>query len=140
MPRPIGASKGEDRDGPAADAGAEGEAGFASVDALVALSILAVTITLALGAAVSARRVSAAGLEATRARAVLGGLMNGPVQPPGVYRGRTPDFSWRVEISQTGPAPAPVELCRRRAEVRAIRSNRRYSYETRAVCREEASS
>lgn len=110
-----------------------GEAGFAAVDALAALAILAVTISLSISALVTARGLGERSLEATQARTLLSTLLSGGAQPPGAYGGRQARFSWALDVTAEGDQ-AGVRICRRRVEARSLTSERSYVYETRAVC------
>lgn len=100
--------------------------GYAVVDAMTAMLILALTVTLSLQAV-------GVGLDAARrtgelrgAEALLRALMiDGPRQF-GAVEGRSGDFAWRLETQPTG-AERPIELCRRAAAVASTRSLRRYA-------------
>ncbi|MDR3509242.1 MAG: hypothetical protein P4L64_15215 [Caulobacteraceae bacterium] len=116
---------------------AEAEAGFAAVDALVALMILATTIILSLGAVSIARRASANAVEARRAEQLLRGLIDSAPHRVSAASGRQGGFDWRVDIrADAGAAlPAGVSLCQRSAQVRAEGSGRRYALAGSELCR-----
>ncbi|ATQ43430.1 hypothetical protein [Caulobacter mirabilis] len=109
------------------------EGGFAAIDALAALGILAVTISLSIAALSTARGLGDAGLEAARARTLLTGVLNAGAQPPGAYGGRASRFAWTLDVAEENEGPG-VRVCRRRAEARGLASDRRYVFETRAIC------
>lgn len=111
-------------------------AGFAAVDALVALTVLASTLVLALGAVSSAQRAAAAALETRHAQQLLGSLMNLPKASPGVWQGNDQGLAWTLSLTSTidpslrGSWP----VCRRIAEARSKRTARRYELSTVETC------
>lgn len=111
-------------------------AGFAAVDALVALTILSSTLVLALGAASSAQRAAAAALEARHAHQLLGFLMNAPKEGPGIWSGADRGMTWTLRIAQAAPpsTQAAWPLCRRIADARSERTGRRYELSTVETC------
>jgi hypothetical protein len=116
--------------------GRDAEGGFAAVDALVALMILATTITLCLRAVETARLAAVSGMEMRQSTQLLRGLLDSPVGQPGVITGKTPAFRWRVATDRTasGEDVAAALLCERTAQAVAIRSGRSYSLSTADVC------
>jgi len=122
-------------DGAAGDS-LQGEAGFASVDAMAGLAILAVTIALALSAHAMARRMSDAAVESRRAAALLQMLVDdrGATADSGSFGG----FEWRVEVLREpaqGVEPRS-SVCRRAARVQSLASGRAYTLDTLAPCPE----
>jgi len=81
-----------------------GSAGFAAVDALVALTVLASTLILALGAASSAQRAVAAALETRRAEQLLGFLMSLPKVSPGIWTGADHGIAWTLRVTPAADA------------------------------------
>lgn len=108
-------------------------AGFASVDALVALTILTSTIVLALTAGDTARRNAAASLEARQMANLLESLMAEPPQS-GTRSGRAGELRWTVASMITPVEPFGLSLCRRTASVAGLRSERLRTVETQAIC------
>jgi hypothetical protein len=107
--------------------------GFAAVDALTAVAILATTLLLSIQALDSALRVSRTGREAIEARTAFAWLMDGAPRPPGAYRGRTGGFDWTLLVVDEGNT-GQVRLCRQSIELRNHRSRRRFVQEGHSVC------
>ena len=123
---------------PAAAAGrvagvAAGDDGIALVDAVTALLILSITLGLAFQAGRTALQAARATAEIEDARAMLDDLMQARFD--GAVSGLSPRLAWRVsseKVSTQGPFP----FCRRTAEIRARRDQRRFSAETLEPCPE----
>jgi hypothetical protein len=114
----------------------DGSAGFAAVDALVALTLLSTTLVLALQAASTVQKTSAAALEGRRAKALLDYLMVSDRPAAGHWSGVSGDLRWNLAIR---PQTTPETVCRRSALARSEKSNRRYEVSTLEPCpREEA--
>ncbi|MDO8297668.1 MAG: hypothetical protein Q7T19_14655 [Caulobacter sp.] len=120
-----------------ADGGRENSAGFAAVDALTALAILATTIALSIVALSVARRAAAAAAEATTARTTLLMILNDPPRPAGIYAGASSAFDWMLQVRAESPPSAPVRICTEHASLRARTSGRRYDLETGRPCAPE---
>ena len=110
--------------------------GFAAVDALVALTLLSLTIGLSLVGAQTAQRAAARAQEARRASNVLRALLE--VTPAGSAERQGSDgaFAWRyvaAPLTDQGAVP-PLRLCRRSAEATSLQGGRRYRLETLAPC------
>ncbi len=114
---------------------AEGQGGFAAVDALVAVTILSSSLALSLTAAQIGARASRAAAETHDAELILRDrlvLTGGRV---GVWSGRDQGLDWRVEarladpnhIDRTGP-------CIRTASAKAVRTSRVYRLATVDTC------
>ena len=115
--------------------------GFAAVDGLVALTMLATTMILVLGAASSAQRAAATVHEIGQANRLISFLMNTPKARTGDWAGIDRGLKWRLEITPvTDPALRPDwRLCRRSADVVSIRTQRRYGVSSAEVCPKEPS-
>lgn len=112
-------------------------AGYAVIDAVVGLSILAATLILAFGAVGTAGRLAAAAAEARHANVLLRFLIDSSTGTIGVVTGRDEMFDWKVE---NRPAANPatgrgLSLCARQGELVSRRSGRRYALATQASCR-----
>jgi hypothetical protein len=107
--------------------------GFAAVDALVALTILAATIALSLEAAASATHAAASASEVREADTLLRYLLQSHQGDEG---GRSDRFAWRVEVTPLGPVKAggTFQLCKHAAQARDQRSGRRYTLATLVAC------
>lgn len=120
-----------------AGGGRESSAGFAAVDALTALAILATTIALSIVALSVARRAAAAAAESGAARAVLLMILNEPPRPAGEYTGVSGAFDWALQVRVESPPSAPMRICAERASARLRSGGRRYDLETRRPCAPE---
>ena len=120
----------------AAGSTGQGADGFAVVDALVALTILATTFALSLEALGTARRLAGAALETRRAGALLQVLLETDPGTTGTRKGRTSGFDWRVEVVRDGvdPAAPALSLCHSSAEAVSMKAGRRYQLSTAEFC------
>jgi hypothetical protein len=112
--------------------------GYAAVDALVALTILAATVVFSLAALHSGRRVADSALEARAATELLRQLLD---QPPfsGQKSGQDRLFTWQVITQPPVLAVGAAALCRRDAKVAARRTSRRYALSSASICPADAS-
>ena len=122
--------------------GGDAEAGFAAVDALVALTILAMTIALALQAMQTARRMAGAALEARSATAVLQWLLQSDPDEIGARSGSANGFAWRAELAlnPSDPQAPAVRTCTRSASVARVGGRRSYAARALVFCRPPAQS
>ena len=114
-----------------------GEEGFAAVDALVGLTILALTLSLALQALGSSRNLAATALETQQATRLLQYLVDSSPNRIGALTGVTGGFGWRLQVAME-PADlqaANLRLCRWSAEAVNAKSRRRYDLDTLEFCR-----
>ena len=108
--------------------------GFAAIDALVALTVLSLILSLALGALGAARRVGGAALEAQQARALLRSLLANAPSAPGSRAGRTAGFRWSLVSTLQNGAAQQARLCQRVASAEGLVSRRRYLGSSVAFC------
>jgi hypothetical protein len=112
------------------------EDGFAVVDAIVALTILSVTLVLCLTAGATARRAAGAAAEEREATEELRGLLEStPLQVRSIS-GRTERFSWSVVTTPTsGPTPSgSYFVCARRAQLVSRVTRRSFALATVRLC------
>ena len=112
------------------------EGGFATVDALVGLVVLAMTVSLALQALTGSRRLAERALEIGQAEALLQYLVDAGTTSIGVHTGRVGAFQWNLRVAAEPldmQAPA-VRLCRQEAELVERRSGRHYHLQTISFC------
>src|SRR5690348_4924627 len=111
--------------------------GFALVDALVALTLLAITLALALRSAETGRQLANSAFEAHAASALLGKLMGDP--PAAELTGSDQVFDWTVRLIET-PAEQSLlaDLCVQSATVRSKRTGRSFAAGRVVVCPVEA--
>ncbi len=112
------------------------DAGFVSVDAMVALTILATTVVLALGATKTATRLTAAAAEMRQAEVELRYLLDTAPRTPGVSSGQGAHFSWRMANLPLSSV-RDFQICRRTATIRSIGSKHVYSLATVESCPRE---
>jgi hypothetical protein len=105
-----------------------GSLGFAAVDALVALTILALTFGIAFEALVSSRRIATAANETQRADTLLKFLLARASQPGEDETGRLSGFNWRLRTTYLpADSQAPgLYLCRRWAGATDGHTGRQY--------------
>jgi hypothetical protein len=108
--------------------------GFASVDAMTGLAILASTLVLALSAHAMSRRMADAAVETRRATVLLQWLIDD--RGAAAESGRVAGFDWRVETqpARLGPSDARAPLCSRSASVQSSASGRSYGLATLVPC------
>ena len=114
---------------------AEGQAGFAAVDALVAVTILSLSLALSLTAAQAGVRASRTAAETRDAELILRDRLERTAGRAGVWTGQDQGVTWRVEthpaddtrVGQTGP-------CVRVASAKAMRTGRVYRIATVDTC------
>ncbi len=110
--------------------------GFAAVDALVALTILASAISLTIEAVGSARRAAQAALETERAKGLLEQLLESGQGGAGVRTGRSDGFDWRLEVAfaPADPRAPALVMCTRKARLTGVRSRRGYALSALDFC------
>jgi hypothetical protein len=117
---------------PAGDGSSDG---YAAVDAMVALVILSISITFALGAAQTARRAAVAAEETRRATALMRYLVDEAPQATAVETGTANGFTWRVQVRPAANTSVPSSfVCDRTTELVSNTSHRRFHLEGAAVC------
>ncbi len=109
-------------------------AGFAAVDALVALAILSSTIVVGLAALHSGRQLAATALEAHRATELLQDVLSRKLDTPGLTVARSGDMVWRLTVGEPDVISAASALCRADAEVVADKTGRHYKMSTARIC------
>ena len=116
---------------------ADGAHGFAAVDALVALTILASTLALGLEALISTRRVAFSASETRQAQVLLEHLVARETRSGLSEAGSLAGVNWRTSTSYLPADPGAwgLSLCRRLAQATSARSGRRYTLATAGFCR-----
>ena len=109
--------------------------GFASVDAMVALAILATTVTLCLVAGRTAVRLSHAAAETRQAEGELRYLLAAAPRGLAERSGQGPRFHWEVATRAAMQSrQRSIRLCERRAVVRSLATGRRYAMASDEAC------
>ena len=115
--------------------GRRDESGFAAVDAMVALAILATTVVLSLAAVHNAGVIAAAAAETHRAEGELRYLLVAAPRAVGEVSGQDGGFSWRVRMEPDfGSRRGNTQICERTATARSQASGRTYALATAEMC------
>jgi len=109
------------------------QAGYALVDAMVALLMLSLTLIFGLRAAGEARHAADQASEARRAQALMAGLLNRGPRTFSDSSGTTDAFSWSLQTRGTG-ADQPVAICHRAVALTGLASHRVYRAATLETC------
>ena len=103
------------------------------MDALVALTILSLTIVLSLAAVQQANRTARAASEIQDARLLMAQLDDTQPKTFDGTAGSSAAFHWTVQTQPTG-ADALVNVCRRAVDLVSRDARRRYSLATLTTC------
>lgn len=120
------------------DAGGQDEDGYAAVDALVALTMLATTIVLSIAATHAGLRAAAAALEARQSTLLMKDLIARGETGPSTVQAKDDRYAWRLVVG--APTATSIATCAQTAEVTALRTGRRYRLATSKICLPEATS
>lgn len=112
------------------------DSGFAAVDALVALMILATAIVLSLQSVETARRAARAASETREATTLMRYLLDATPRDLGVLRGHAARFDWTVETRRVAGATAVPggRICRRSVALMESNNTRHFSLSTAEIC------
>lgn len=113
--------------------GRSGEEGYALIDALVGLLIIALGIVFSLQAGRQAKVAADQAWEVRRAQTLLAQLMETGPRSLEDATGETDAFTWRVETRITG-GERPIEVCHRQVTLTNQRSQRTYQAATLETC------
>jgi hypothetical protein len=111
------------------------QGGFAAIDALVGLTILASALTLAMGAGLTALKLDTRAQRLQSARSQLVFLMENTKALPGERSGETAGLHWRTRVIVEPQAKA-FGLCRVTSEVFPALGARTYALSTLRPCAE----
>jgi hypothetical protein len=113
---------------------AEEEAGFAAVDAIVALAILSLTLAFATAAATTAVKASRRAAETRRAEALLDHEI--AIAEEGAHSGVMGGFAWSSmeDVLDNEAGKSAIRMCRVTASARSGSSGRLYSLVTYRAC------
>lgn len=111
------------------------KAGFAAVDALVAVTVLASSLSLSLVAAEVAARAARASAETRTAELLLRGLIDPLDGEPRPLSGAAAGLVWRLEVAPIVPVAGKAAPCALTASAEARSSGRRYEIRTLTLCR-----
>jgi Tfp pilus assembly protein PilV len=112
---------------------AHDDAGYALIDALVALLILSLALVFALRATGQARRTIDQANEIRRARVLIQQLLETGPRSFQDAAGETDAFAWTVETRTTG-ADQPVAVCHRIVRLTSVATRRVFSASTLETC------
>lgn len=111
----------------------DAERGYAVVDAMVGLMIIATVLIEGLGAARNAGQASEMALDLRRAHQLMVHLMETAPDQLGDQSGMSEGFAWRVQTAITG-GERPIEICRRSVELRREKTSRHYQMASLQSC------
>ena len=110
------------------------EAGYVSIEALMAAMVLSLGMAFALGAFVKARDVGDLALETRQARSLLAWGLARPMADIGEIPGADSRFQWRIILSPAGDQGV-VPICQRRVEAVGSRApHRRFTVASFETC------
>jgi hypothetical protein len=112
------------------------DGGYAAVDAMVALLIIALTIVLSLQAVLQARRSAAMADEIRGAQVLMARLLDSGPRSFSPAAGTTNGFSWRLETAPTG-LDRPIALCHRGVTLNSAATGRTFKAGTLETCPDE---
>ena len=107
------------------------EAGFAAVDALVALLILSSTLVLSLSGLQTAARLSRTAEETGEATALARGVLADTAD----LEGRSGGLVWAVETHPWSAGDGVAGLCERNLVIRSIQDGRLFRFSTAGACK-----
>lgn len=113
------------------------EAGYALVDALVGLLIIAMGLIFSLDAGRQAHMAADQAAEFRRAQTLLAQVMETGPRSFDDAAGTSDAFSWQIETRATG-GERPIEICHRQVTLINLRSKRTYKAATLETCPIEA--
>lgn len=114
--------------------GRDCEAGYAAIDALVALMILASTLVCTVSATHGSRTVADAALELRKANELASYLLETSPATPGETTGAADGFSWTRTVAEPVDTFGASAICERRVVLTGVRDKRRFEARTSAVC------
>ena len=114
-----------------ADKTMEAQAGFAAVDALVALLILSTTLVFSLGGLQAAARLATRSQEAIEVSALARQLLARGGDGVSADAGRSGPLRWTLQTDRLGDAAA---VCVEGLEVRSLATGRRYRFTSALAC------
>ena len=120
--------------------GRRGDAGYAVVDALVALTVFATTIVFAMVAVHTANQGAKAALEARQADEVLKAVLDRATTTVGLTQGRGERFAWQLRVHPPVLSASAASLCQQDAEATALATGRQYHLSSARICPSGANS
>ena len=108
--------------------------GYAAVDALVALMILASTLVCAVSATHGSRMVADAALELRKANDLASYLLETSPKTPSETTGAADGFTWTRTVADPVDIYGAGAICERRVVLIGRRDKRRFEARTSAVC------
>ena len=109
------------------------EGGYAAVDAMVALLIVALTSALCIRLGDQAIRTARRAHEIQTASVVLDGLLQRPASNRSAMQGEVDAFRWSLR-NDVADAGRPIAICSRSGEIVSSQSGRRYDLSALAPC------
>lgn len=110
------------------------KAGFAAVDALVAVTVLAFSLSLSLVAAEVTARAARASVYTRSAELLLSDRIHRFDGEPRSSSGAAAGLAWRLEVAPIASSAGKLSPCALTASAKAPSSDRRYEMSTFTVC------
>jgi hypothetical protein len=110
------------------------QSGYAAIDALVGLMMLAAVLVCAVSATHQSREAAGLALEFRHANELAGYLLETAPAAPGVTHGQAVDFAWTRTVSEPSDTFGAGAICERRVTIVGLRDNRRFEARTNSVC------
>lgn len=110
------------------------QSGYAAIDALVGLMILAAVLVCAISATHGSREAADLALEFRKANELAGYLLETAPTAPGKTVGEAVDFAWSLTVSEPTDTFGAGAICERRVVLTGLRDNRRFEARTNSVC------
>jgi hypothetical protein len=108
--------------------------GYATVDALVALMILASTVIASVSASHGSRETADAALALRKADDLAAYLLETAPPTEGATAGQVDGFAWLRLVSPPVETYGAGAICERRVILTALRDQRRYEARANAIC------
>lgn len=110
------------------------QAGYAAVDALVGLMILAAVLVATIAATHGSREAADLALEFRKANELVAYLLETAPQASGETAGQSSDFAWTRTVSEPIDTFGSGAICERHVTLRGLRDGRRFEARTNSVC------
>lgn len=111
-----------------------GDAGYAAIDALVALMILASVLVCAVSAIHTSRTAAEMAFQTRQANELSGYLLETSPTTPGQTSGEAAGFSWTRVVAEPVNTFGPSAICERHVVLKELRDKRVFEAWSNAVC------
>ena len=115
-------------------AASDDQAGYATIDALVALMMLAAVLVSSVTATHGSREAADLALEYRKANELTVYLLETAPKEPGRTSGQSPDFAWTRVVSEPTDTFGSGAICERRVTLTGLKDQRQFEARTSSVC------